>query len=80
MEPSPAAAECAVRNIRAGRVEAEELLEDDLELVFSEGRLHILMLSMWGSRGTWSKKDGVGQLVIFFDGFGMLHAGGVSRH
>ena len=41
MEPSPAAAECAVRKIRAGRVEAEELVEDDLELVFSEGGLHI---------------------------------------
>jgi hypothetical protein len=25
-----------------------------------------LMLSMWGSQGTWSKKDGVGQVVIFW--------------
>ena len=25
-----------------------------------------LMLSMWGSRGTWSKNDGVGQVMIFW--------------
>ena len=29
----------------------------------SAGSIYV-MLSMWGSRGTWSKKDGVGQLVI----------------
>jgi hypothetical protein len=37
-----------------------------------------IMLSMWGSRGTWSKKDGVGQVVLF-DGFGRLLDGGFSR-
>ena len=36
----PAAAECLVGKVRAGWVEAEELVEGDLELVFSESRLH----------------------------------------
>ena len=42
MEASSASAECTVREIRAGWIEAEELVEDDLELVFIEGRLHVL--------------------------------------
>jgi hypothetical protein len=53
-------------------------VEDDLELSVRVGSMY-LMLLLWGSRGTWKKKDGVGQLVIF-DGFGKLRDGGVSRH
>jgi hypothetical protein len=37
-----ASAECAVREIRAGWVEAEELVEYDSELVFIECRFHVL--------------------------------------
>jgi hypothetical protein len=40
IQASPASAECAVHKIRSGWVEAEELVEDDLELVLIEGRLH----------------------------------------
>ena len=66
MEASPASAESTVCQIRAGWIEAEELVEDDLELVLGSAGSMYLMLSMWGSRGTWSKKDGVGQLMIFW--------------
>ena len=40
MKASPASAKCAVCKIRSGWVEAEELVEGDLELVFGESRLH----------------------------------------
>ena len=60
MEASPASAESTVCQIRAGWIEAEELVEDDLELVLGSAGSMYLMLSMWGSRGTWLKKDGVG--------------------
>ena len=42
IKASPASAECAVCKIRSGRVKAEEFVEDDLELVLSEGRFHVL--------------------------------------
>jgi hypothetical protein len=42
MEASSASAECAVCDIRTGWIEAEELVEDDLELVFIECRFHVL--------------------------------------
>ena len=41
MEASPAAAEFTVRKIRAVWIEAEELVEDDLELGLGEGRFHV---------------------------------------
>ena len=40
LEAPPAAAECSVDKVRAGWVEAEDLVEGDLEFVFSESRLH----------------------------------------
>ena len=40
LEAPPATSECSVGKVRAGWVEAEELVEGDLELVFSESRLH----------------------------------------
>ena len=67
MKASPASAEGTVCQVRTGWVEAEEFVEDDLELVLCERWFHILdAVSMWGSRGTWSKKDGVGQVMIFW--------------
>ena len=63
---SPAAAKSTVSEVRTGWIKAEEFAEDDLELVLCECWFHILMLSMWGSRGTWSKNDGVGQVMIFW--------------
>ena len=51
MKASPTSAECAVRKIRSGRVEAEELVEDDLELVLSEGRFHVLNAVYVGQSG-----------------------------
>jgi hypothetical protein len=40
LEAPPTASECSVGEVRAGWVEAEELVEGDLELVFGESRLH----------------------------------------
>ena len=40
MEASSTTAESSVGEVRAGWVEAEELVEGDLELVFGESRLH----------------------------------------
>ena len=40
METPSTTAECSVGKVRAGWVEAEELGEGDLELVFGESRLH----------------------------------------
>ena len=40
IKASPASAKCAVCKIRSGWVEAEELVEGDLELVLGESRLH----------------------------------------
>ena len=65
MEASPAPAESTVCQIRAGWIEAEELVEDDLELVLGESRFHALNAVYMGQPGTWSKKDGVGQVVFF---------------
>ena len=42
MEASPASAESTVCQIRAGWIEEEELVEDDLELGLGEGRFHVL--------------------------------------
>ena len=42
MEASPASAESTVCQIRAGWIEAEELVEDDLELVLGERWFHVL--------------------------------------
>ena len=42
MKAFPASAECAVCEIRAGWIEAEDLVEDDLILVLIEGRFHVL--------------------------------------
>ena len=51
IKASPASAECTVREVRAGWVEAEELVEDDLELVLSEGRFHVLNAVYVGQPG-----------------------------
>ena len=51
IKASPASAECAVCKIRSGRVEAEEFVEDDLELVLSEGRFHVLNAVYVGQPG-----------------------------
>ena len=40
LNASPAATKCSVGKVRAGWVEAEELVEGDLELVFGESSLH----------------------------------------
>ena len=40
LDASPATTECAVGKVRAGWVEAEEFVEDDLELSISKRRLH----------------------------------------
>ena len=40
LDASPATTKCAVGKVRAGWVEAEEFVEDDLELSVSERRLH----------------------------------------
>ena len=42
MDASPAAAKCAVGEVRTGWVEAEEFVEDDLELVLCQRWFHIL--------------------------------------
>ena len=42
MDASPAATKCAVGEVRTGWVEAEEFVEDDLELVLCERWFHIL--------------------------------------
>ena len=42
METSPASGEGAVSQVRASWVEAEEFMEDDLELVLCERWFHIL--------------------------------------
>ena len=42
IKASPASDECTVCEVRAGWAKAEELVDDDLELVFIEGRLHVL--------------------------------------
>ena len=42
METSPASGEGAVGQVRTGWVEAEEFVEDDLELVLCERWFHIL--------------------------------------
>ena len=42
MEASPASAKSTVRQVRMGWVEAEEFVEDDLELVLCECWFHIL--------------------------------------
>ena len=41
LDASPAAIKCAVGEVRAGWVEAEEFVEDDLELSVRECRLHV---------------------------------------
>ena len=40
LNESPTATKYAVGKVRAGWVEAEEFVEDDVELAFSESRLH----------------------------------------
>jgi len=40
LETPSTTAECSVGEVRAGGIEAEELVESDLELVFGESRLH----------------------------------------
>ena len=40
LDASPTASKCAAGKVRAGWVEAEEFVEDDLELSFSKRRLH----------------------------------------
>jgi hypothetical protein len=40
LHTSPAASECSVGEVRAGWVEAEMFVEDDLELVIGEGGFH----------------------------------------
>ena len=40
LNASPAATKCAVGKVRAGWVEAEEFVEDDLELSVGKRRLH----------------------------------------
>ena len=42
MEAPPTASKCSFGEVRAGWVEAEELVEGDLELVLIEGRFHVL--------------------------------------
>ena len=42
METSPASGESAVSQVRASWVEAEDFMENDLELVFCECWFHIL--------------------------------------
>jgi hypothetical protein len=42
IKASPASDECTVREVRAGWVEAENLVEDDLKLVLIEGWFHVL--------------------------------------
>ena len=41
LDASSAAPKCAVGEVRAGWVEAEEFVEDDLELSVRECRLHV---------------------------------------
>ena len=41
LDASPAATKCAVGEVRAGWVEAEEFVEYDLELFVRECRLHV---------------------------------------
>ena len=41
LDASSAATKCAVGEVRAGRVEAEEFVEDNLELSVRECRLHV---------------------------------------
>ena len=57
MDASPAASKGAVGEVRTSWVEAEEFVEDDLELVLCERWFHILDAV---------KKDGVGQVMIFW--------------
>ena len=52
----PASAKCAVCKVRSGRVEAEELVEDDLELVLSEGRFHVLSAVYVGQLGDMAEE------------------------
>ena len=63
MEASPASAKSAVCQIRAGWIEAEELIDDDLDLVLGERWFHVLNDVYVGQP---REKDGVGQLMIFW--------------
>ena len=56
IKASPASAECTVREVRAGWVEAKELVEDDLELVFIEGWFHVLNAVDVGQPGDMVKE------------------------
>ena len=51
LSASPTAIKGAVGNVRAGWVEAEEFVEDDLELVLSEGGLHVFVAVDVGEAG-----------------------------
>jgi hypothetical protein len=42
IKASPESAECTVREVRAGWVKEEELVEDDMELVLVKGWFHVL--------------------------------------
>ena len=55
MEASPASAESAVCQIRTGRIEAEELVENDLELVLGERWSHVLNAVYVGQFGSVSR-------------------------
>ena len=63
---SPAATKCAVGEVKTGWVEAEEFVEDALELVLCQRWFHILDAVYVGQPRTWSKNDGVGQVMIFW--------------
>ena len=63
---SPAATKSAVGEVREGWIKAEEFAEYDLELVLGERWFHVLNAVYVGQPGTWSKKDGMDQLIIFW--------------
>ena len=57
LKAPPASAECTVRDVRAGWVEAEELVEDDLELVLIEDWFHVLNAVDVGQPGDMVKVE-----------------------
>ena len=65
LDSSSTAAKGSVSKVRAGWIEVEKFGDGDLELAIGETGYHVLdAFDMWQA-GTWSKKDGVGQLPIF---------------
>jgi hypothetical protein len=56
IKASPVSAECTICKVRAGWVEAEDLVENDLELVLNEGWFYVLNAVDVGQPGDMVKE------------------------